>query len=179
MVIVVFFLYQCVLLLSNVEQFIVCASIIFEWTHFGTLRVETIGNTRLGNLTLSFQWSALNGCFGLMRGSAMGNVHLENSTLSCESSPLLRIRRGCGVAFLHSHLSKLLQLIFLCLSSSSPADTPDHSDSKSNNSYLDDVDFDKKVSEILLGFSDRGPKLYGRGEGTFVCPFCCGKKVPS
>jgi hypothetical protein len=65
----------------------------------------------------------------------MGNVHLENSTLSCESSPLLRIRRGCGVAFLHSHLSKLLQLIFLCLSSSSPVDTPDHSDSKSNNSY--------------------------------------------
>jgi hypothetical protein len=42
-----------------------------------------------------------------------------------------------------------------------------------------DVEFDKKVSEILLGFSNRGPKLRGRGEGTFVCPFCHGKKVPS
>jgi hypothetical protein len=55
----------------------------------------------------------------------------------------------------------------------------DHSDPESNNSYSYDVEFDKKVSEILLSFSDGGPRLRGHGEGTFVCPFCCGKKVPS
>jgi len=55
----------------------------------------------------------------------------------------------------------------------------DHSDSESHNSFSDDVEFDEKVSEILLGFADGGPRLCGRGEGTFVCPFCCSKKVPS
>jgi hypothetical protein len=54
-----------------------------------------------------------------------------------------------------------------------------HSDSKSDNSYSDDAEFKEKESEILLGLSNGGVRLRGRGEGTFVCPFCHGKKVPS
>jgi hypothetical protein len=54
-----------------------------------------------------------------------------------------------------------------------------HSDSESDNSCSDDAQFKEKESEILLGLSNRGVRLHGRGKGTFVCPFCCGKKVPS
>ena len=54
-----------------------------------------------------------------------------------------------------------------------------HSDSESKNSYLDKAEFKEKESEILLGLSNGGVRFRGRGKGTFVCPFCRGKKVPS
>ena len=54
-----------------------------------------------------------------------------------------------------------------------------HSDFEIENSYLDDSEFEEKESEILLGLSNGGVRFRGRGEGTFVCPFCRGKKVPS
>ena len=54
-----------------------------------------------------------------------------------------------------------------------------HSDSESKNSYSDETKFEEKESEILLGLSNGGVRFRGRGEGTFVCPFCRGKKVPS
>jgi hypothetical protein len=54
-----------------------------------------------------------------------------------------------------------------------------HSDSDSDNSYSDDAEFEEKESEILLGLSNGGMRLHGHGEGTFVCSFCRGKKVPS
>ena len=54
-----------------------------------------------------------------------------------------------------------------------------HSDSEIENSYLDESEFKEKESEILLGLSNGGVRFHGRGEGTFVCPFCHGKKVPS
>ena len=54
-----------------------------------------------------------------------------------------------------------------------------HRDSESENSYSDMADFKEKESEILLGLSNGGVRFHGRGEGTFVCPFCRGKKVPS
>jgi hypothetical protein len=54
-----------------------------------------------------------------------------------------------------------------------------HSDSKNENSYSDEAEFEEKESEILLGLSNRGVRFHGRGKDTFVCPFCCGKKVPS
>jgi hypothetical protein len=53
-----------------------------------------------------------------------------------------------------------------------------YSDSKSDKSYLDDVEFEAE-SEILLGLYNGGVRFRGRGEGTFVCPFCHGKKMPS
>jgi hypothetical protein len=55
----------------------------------------------------------------------------------------------------------------------------DHSDSKSKNSYSDKVEFEEKESEILFGLSNGGVRFRGHGEGTFVCPFSHGKKVPS
>ena len=55
----------------------------------------------------------------------------------------------------------------------------DHSDLEIENSYSDESEFKEKESEILLGLSNGGVRLRGRGEGTFVCPFCCDKKVPS
>jgi len=55
----------------------------------------------------------------------------------------------------------------------------DHSDSEIGNSYSDESKFKEKESEILLGLSNGGVRFRGRGEGTFVCPFCRGKKVPS
>jgi hypothetical protein len=70
-------------------------------------------------------------------------------------------------------------LIFLFLSSTVSASTAGHSDSKIKNSYLDDSEFKEKESEILLSFSNGGIKFRGHGEGTFVCPLCHGKKVPS
>ena len=54
-----------------------------------------------------------------------------------------------------------------------------HSDSEIKNSYSDESEFEEKESEILLGLSNGGVRFCGRGEGTFVCPFCHGKKVPS
>ena len=54
-----------------------------------------------------------------------------------------------------------------------------HSDSEIKNSYLDESEFKEKESEILLGLSNGGVRFRGRGEGTFVCPFCRGKKVSS
>ena len=53
-----------------------------------------------------------------------------------------------------------------------------HSDSKIENSYSDDSEFEEE-SEILLGLSNGSVRFCGRGEGIFVCPFCRGKKVPS
>ena len=53
-----------------------------------------------------------------------------------------------------------------------------HSDSKIENSYSDDSEFEEE-SEILLGLSNGGVRFHGHGEGTFVCPFCHDKKVPS
>ena len=47
-----------------------------------------------------------------------------------------------------------------------------HSDSEIKNSYSDVSEFEEKESEILLGLSNGGVKFCGRGEGTFVCPFC-------
>jgi hypothetical protein len=54
-----------------------------------------------------------------------------------------------------------------------------HSDSEIENSYSDESEFKEKESEILLGLSNGGIGFHGHGEGTFVCPFCHGKKVPS
>ena len=54
-----------------------------------------------------------------------------------------------------------------------------HSDSRIKNSYSDESKFEENESEILLGLSNGGIWFRGRGEGTFVCPFCHGKKVPS
>jgi hypothetical protein len=54
-----------------------------------------------------------------------------------------------------------------------------HSDSESENSYLDEAEFEEQESEILLGLSNGGIRFHGHGEGTFVCPFYHGKKVPS
>ena len=54
-----------------------------------------------------------------------------------------------------------------------------HSDSEIKNSYSNDSEFEEKESEILLGLSNGGIRFHGHGEGTFVCPFCHGKKVPS
>ena len=54
-----------------------------------------------------------------------------------------------------------------------------HSDSEIENSYSDDSESEENESEILLGLSNGGIRFHGRGEGTFVCPFCYGKKVPS
>ena len=54
-----------------------------------------------------------------------------------------------------------------------------HNDSVSLNSYLDEAKFEEKESEILLGLSNGGIRFRYHGEGTFVCPFCHGKKVPS
>ena len=54
-----------------------------------------------------------------------------------------------------------------------------HSDSEIKNSYSDKAEFKEKESKILLGLSNGGVRFCGRGEGTFVCPFCRGKKVPS
>ena len=53
-----------------------------------------------------------------------------------------------------------------------------HSDFERENSYSDEDEF-KEESEILLGLSNGGVRFHGHGEGTFVCPFCHGKKVPS
>ena len=53
-----------------------------------------------------------------------------------------------------------------------------HKDFESENSYLDEAEF-KEESEILLGLSNGGVRFHGHGEGTFVCPFCHDKKVPS
>ena len=54
-----------------------------------------------------------------------------------------------------------------------------HGDSEIENSYSDDFEFEEKESKILLGLSNGGVRFCGHGEGTFVCPFCRGKKVPS
>ena len=54
-----------------------------------------------------------------------------------------------------------------------------HSDSEIKNSYSDKSKFEEKESEILLDLSNGGVRFRGHGEGTFVCPFCHGKKVPS
>jgi len=54
-----------------------------------------------------------------------------------------------------------------------------HSDSKIENSYSDEAEFEEKESEILLGLSNGGVRFRGCGDGTFVCPFCHGKKVSS
>jgi hypothetical protein len=70
-------------------------------------------------------------------------------------------------------------LTFLFLSSPSSTRIAGHSDSESENSYSDEAKFKEKESDILLGMSNGGIKFRGCGEGTFVCPFCCGKKVPS
>ena len=47
-----------------------------------------------------------------------------------------------------------------------------HSDSETKNSYLDEFEFEEKEIEILLDLSNGGVRFCGRGEGTFVCPFC-------
>jgi len=54
-----------------------------------------------------------------------------------------------------------------------------HSDSESENSYSDEAKFEEKESEILLDLSNGGVRFRGHGKGTFVCPFCHDKKVPS
>jgi hypothetical protein len=54
-----------------------------------------------------------------------------------------------------------------------------HSDSEIENSYSDKSEFEEKENEILIGLSNGGTRFRGHGEGTFVCPFCHGKKVPS
>ena len=54
-----------------------------------------------------------------------------------------------------------------------------HIDSKIKNSYSVESEFEEKESEILLGISNGGVMFRSHGEGTFVCPFCRGKKVPS
>jgi hypothetical protein len=54
-----------------------------------------------------------------------------------------------------------------------------HSDFESENSYSNEAEFEEKESEILLGLSNGSVRFCGHGEGTFVCPFCRGKKVPS
>ena len=53
-----------------------------------------------------------------------------------------------------------------------------HSDSEIENSYSNESEFKEKQSKILLGLSNGGIRLRGHGEGTFLCPFCHGKKVP-
>jgi hypothetical protein len=53
-----------------------------------------------------------------------------------------------------------------------------HTDSEIENSYSNEAKF-KEESEILLGLSNGGIRFRGCGEGTFVCPFCRSKKVPS
>ena len=53
-----------------------------------------------------------------------------------------------------------------------------HSNYEIKNSYSNDSKFEEE-SEILLGLSNGGIRFCGHGEGTFVCPFCHGKKVPS
>ena len=53
-----------------------------------------------------------------------------------------------------------------------------HSDSEIKNSYSDNSEFEEKESEILLGPSNGGIRFRDHGEGTFLCPFCHGKKVP-
>jgi hypothetical protein len=53
-----------------------------------------------------------------------------------------------------------------------------HSESKSDKSYSDDVEFEAE-SEILLVLYNVGMRFRGHGEGTFVCPLCHGKKMPS
>ena len=73
----------------------------------------------------------------------------------------------------------VVELIFLFLSSPFSASMADHSDSESENSYSDEAKFKQKESEILLGLSNGGVRFRGRGYGTFVCPFCLGKKVSS
>jgi len=50
----------------------------------GTQRYQANGNHWMDTL-------------GTQRGESMGNMRLGKSTLPCESSPLLRIRRGCDV----------------------------------------------------------------------------------
>ena len=72
-----------------------------------------------------------------------------------------------------------MQLIFLFLSSTVSASLADHSDLEIENSYSDESEFEEKESEIILGLSNEGIRFRGRGEGTFVCPFCRVKKVPS
>ena len=54
-----------------------------------------------------------------------------------------------------------------------------HSDSGIENSFSNESKFEEKESEILLGLSNGGVRFHGLGEGTFVCPFCHGKKVSS
>jgi hypothetical protein len=54
-----------------------------------------------------------------------------------------------------------------------------HGDFESKNSYWDEAKFEEKESEILLGLSSGGIRFRGHGEGTFMCPFCRGKKMPS
>jgi len=54
-----------------------------------------------------------------------------------------------------------------------------HNDSDSEKSYSDDVEFEAKENEILLGLSNGAMRFRHHGEGTFVCPFCRSKKVPS
>ena len=54
-----------------------------------------------------------------------------------------------------------------------------HSDSEIENAYSDKHEFEEKESKILLSLSNGGVRFRGHGEGTFVCPFCYGKKVPS
>ena len=54
-----------------------------------------------------------------------------------------------------------------------------HGDSEIENSYSDESEFEEKESKILLGLSNGGFRFHGHGEGTFVCPFCHDKKVPS
>ena len=72
-----------------------------------------------------------------------------------------------------------MQLIFLFLSSTVSASLADHSDLEIENSYSDDSEFEEKESEILLSLFNGGIKFHGHGVGTFVCPFCHSKKVPS
>jgi hypothetical protein len=49
-------------------------------------------------------------------------------------------------------------------------------DSDSETSYSHEVEFKKLESDTLLRLSNGGERFCGRGEGTFVCPFCHGKK---
>ena len=53
-----------------------------------------------------------------------------------------------------------------------------HSDYESKNLYSDESEFEEEC-EILLGPSNGGIRFCCCGEGTFVCPFCHSKKVPS
>jgi hypothetical protein len=141
-----------------------------------TLPGQVMSNRRLGNSTLPCEWSPLNGRVGY----AARRVNGKDAPGEVNGHHCFLYKKGvCCVAFFTLILAKFLQLIFLCLSSSSSAKMVDHSDSESNNSFSDDAEFDEKVKEIVLGFSDGAPRIHGRGEGTFVCPFCRGKKVPT